>query len=470
MGNKSTPARDLLVQAATAAADYVDSLPERSIAPSLDAEALRSKLGGPLPSQGSPDSKVLGELVEAAQEGLLHTAAPRFFGWVIGGTQPAALAADMMVSAWDQNAGAHDCSPAAAIIEEVCGSWLKELFALPNDASFAFVSGCQMAHVTALAAARYRLFANLGWDVGKQGLIGAPAIEILSSEYHHETFARALRLLGLGSDCIKKVASDSQGRLDPQALRETLQSSPDTQRILCLQAGDLNTGQFDSAGELCDIAHEYNTWVHVDGAFGLWAQVSPAHKELLRGIEKADSWATDGHKWLNVPYDSGYVFVRDSEAHRASMTMAASYVAQSTGREIRNQFDWGPQWSRRARAIPTYAAIRALGREGISAMIARSCQMASLLVERIGQLPGVEVISKPIINQGLVRFLAEDGDHNKRTDEVIEALVAEGSAWFGGVHYRGIRVMRISVCNHRTTEPDVEITVAAVSRVLESLR
>ncbi|MBL4634809.1 MAG: aspartate aminotransferase family protein, partial [Kofleriaceae bacterium] len=413
--------RPLILHAAKLAADYIDELPTKKLRPEASVNELRRRLGGPLPSEGISDEQVLSDLVTNASDGLLHTASSRFFGWVIGGTLPAALAADMMTSAWDQNAGAHDCSPSSAIIEEICGTWLKELFGLPREASFAFVSGCQMAHVTALAAARHRLYTKLDWDVGTKGLIGAPAIRVLSSANHHETFARALRLLGLGTDCIEIVDCDSDGRIEPAALQEAFQSHPDSQTILCLQAGDLNTGQFDDFATLCDIAHEHQAWVHVDGAFGLWAQLSPQHKHLLSGIDKADSWATDGHKWLNVPYDSGYVFVRDADAHRASMTMDASYVAQSSDRGIRNQFDWGPQWSRRDRAIPTYAAIRALGREGISEMITRSCVMATLLVEKLGELEGVEVIARPRINQGLVRFLDSEGNHDKRTDEVIDA-------------------------------------------------
>ncbi len=461
--------RPLLLQAAQLAADYVDELPTKKLRPEASVEELRDRLGGPLPSAGIPDGQVLSELVDNASDGLLHTASSRFFGWVIGGTLPAALAADMLTSSWDQNAGAHDCSPASAVIEEICGSWLKELFALPSDASFAFVSGCQMAHVTALAAARHRLYSRLDWDVGKKGLIGAPMIRVLSSANHHETFARALRLLGMGTDCIEIVAGDSEGGIDASALQEAFQRHSDSQTILCLQAGDLNTGHFDDFDALCDIAHEHKAWVHVDGAFGLWAQLSPAHTHLLRGIEKADSWATDGHKWLNVPYDSGYVFVRDSDAHRASMTMDASYVEDSLDRGVRNQFDWGPQWSRRARAIPTYAAIRALGREGISEMIARACAMTTLLVDTLGELENVEVIARPQINQGLVRFLDSEGNHDRRTDEVINAIVAEGTAWFGGVTHRGMRVMRISVCNHRTQESDITQTVDAVSRILSAL-
>ncbi len=459
--------KSLLTTTAHRSASYLESLPARCISPSSTREQLLDSLGGPLPEQATDAGVVIDDLCQKVTPGLLHTSSPRFFGWVIGGTLPAAIAADALTTTWDQNAGAHDCSPSAAVIEEICGQWLKELFGLPKNASFALVSGCQMAHVTGLAAARFRLYQRIGWDIGKKGLASAPQIRVLSSENHHETFSRALRLLGLGTDCIQIVASDDAGKMAPDALRACFEGPP-VPTIVCLQAGDLNTGTFDPFEEACAIAHEHDAWVHVDGAFGLWAQVSPKHAHLSAGIHLADSWATDGHKWLNVPYGSGYVFVADREAHRASMTMAASYVAQSgEENQVRNQFDWGPEWSRRARGFPTYAAIRSLGRSGISEMIARCCEVADALTTAIGSLPHVEIISQPTINQGLVRFLSPQGDHDAFTDKVIEGIVTEGSAWFGGVHWHGKRVMRISVCNWRTTLEDIPPTVAAIAGVLK---
>lgn len=458
--------RELLLETARLGADYLDTLEARAVQPHAEIEELRASLASPLPTKGAPDEEVVRDLVRAAEPGLLASSGPRFFGWVIGGTVPSSLAADHLVSTWDQNAAAFACSPAAAVIEEVTAVWLKELLGLPASASSAFVTGCQMAHVTGLAAARYRLLERQGWDVNRKGLVGAPGIRVLSGA-HHETLGRAFRLLGLGSDVIECIALDEAAGLSPDALRIALEESPAQPTIVCLQAGDLNTGAFDDFDTLCDIAHEYQAWVHVDGAFGLWARLSPAHEGLLRGIDKADSWATDGHKWLNVPYDSGYVFVADAEAHRACMAMDASYVIDAEGG--RDSINYNPEWSRRARAIPTYAAIRALGREGISEIVARSCEMASLLVSEMGALPGVEILHRPIINQGLLRFPAPDGNHDARTDAVIEAIQRDGSAWFGGATWQGMRVMRVSVCNYQTSRSDVDQTVAALARVLASL-
>jgi glutamate/tyrosine decarboxylase-like PLP-dependent enzyme len=460
--------RERLVKAAQHGADYLDSLATRPVQPEATIHSLRAALAKPLPQQGCADDEVIEDLVRAVEPGLLASSGPRFFGWVIGGALPSSIAADYLVSSWDQNAAAFACGPSAAVVEEVAGTWLKELLGLPASCSYAFVTGCQMAHVTGLAAARYRLLERAGWDVNLKGLMGAPMLRVLTGEHHHETLARALRLLGLGTDAIECVALDSAGRLSPEALRAALEQAPSQATIVCLQAGDLNTGVFDSFAPLCAIAHEFQAWVHVDGAFGLWAGLSPEHKHLLAGIELADSWATDGHKWLNLPYDSGYVFVADAQAHHASMAMHASYVIHGD-HDGRNQNDYNPEWSRRARSLPTYAAIRALGREGIAEIISRCCALATKLVTDIGALPEAEIIVAPIINQGLLRFPDAAGDHDRRTDAVVEAIQKEGTAWFGGSTWRGMRVMRVSVCNYRTTEADIDATVAAVRRVLSSM-
>ncbi len=458
--------RTLLEATAQRAATYVESASERRIQPEVSVGDLRATLGGPLPQKGCDDQRVIDELIAGVEPGLLTSTSTRFFGWVIGGTQPAGLAADFMTSAWDQNAGAYACSPAAAVVEEIAGQWLKELLGLPSSSSFALVTGCQMAHVTALNAARYRLLHNAGWDVNRKGLLGGPAIRVLTGAHHHETFARALRLLGIGLDSIERLPL-REGCLDKDALEAALAAGGPGPTLVCLQAGDLNTGHFDDFDALCDIAHaRANTWVHVDGAFGLWASLSAEHEHLLKGVEKADSWATDGHKWLNVPYDCGYAFVADAEAHRACVSMDASYiiVAEDNGRDA---IDWSPEWSRRARAFPTYAVIRALGKEGIGQMVARGCAVAKSLVVALGEIPGVEVVQHPIINQGLVRFLADDGQHDAWTDKVCTAIQKQGSAWFGATTWLGQRVMRISVCNHQTTLADVAPSVEAVRRAIE---
>jgi len=446
--------------------DNQDRLPAGATA---DLGLLRKQLRKELTDAGMDPGEVVAELVHDVEGGILGSAGGRFFGWVVGGALPAALAADWLTAAWDQNAAMYTCGPAAAIVEEVAGAWLKEILGLPAQASFALVSGCQMAHSTCLAAARHALLAKRGWDVERQGLYGAPPIRILSSDQMHGTFERAVRLLGLGSQHILDLPVDSQGGLRAEALQQALVSNASAPTIVLLQAGDVNTGAYDAFDELIPIAHEYNAWVHVDGAFGLWAAASPTWRHLVRGVSTADSWATDGHKWLNVPYDCGYAFVRDSESHRASLAHRAPYLMHDSG--ARDQMDWNPEWSRRARGFPTYAALRQLGRNGVAGLVDRCCRHAHSLTTRIGRLPGAELVWEPVINQGLVRFLdpspgASDQDHDRRTDEVIAAVLSSGEAFFGGTTWRGRRAMRISVCSWRTTEEDVDRVVNAIAHSL----
>ncbi len=327
-----------------------------------------------------------------------------------------------------------------------------------------------MAHVTCLAAARHALLSKHGWDVESQGLYGAPPIRILSSSERHGSFERAVRLLGFGQAHIKLLLVDDHCRLIPDALEEELSKDTNAPTLVLLQAGDINIGAYDSFETLIPIAKRYGAWVHVDGAFGLWAAASPGLRHLVRGIEEADSWATDGHKWLNLPFDSGFAFVAHPEAHRASLSLRASYLTHAA--DARDQMDWNPEWSRRARAFPAYAALRQLGRDGIADLIERCCRHAVAIVTGIGELPGAEVLWKPVINQGLVRFLdqragATEEDHDRRTDEVIAAILKTGEAFFGGTTWRGRRAMRVSVCNWQTSEHDVERVVKAVATVLQ---
>jgi aromatic-L-amino-acid decarboxylase len=378
------------------------------------------------------------------------------------------MAADWLATVWDQNAGIHACAPAASVAEEIAGRWLKELFGLPVEASFAFATGTQMAHVTCLAAARHAMLAARGWDVEHRGLSGSPRIRILASADRHGSVDRAVRLLGMGLDAIEPLTVDAAGRVTPEALSVALGMGSDP-TIVVLQAGELNAAAFDPFDRLAPIARAAGAWVHVDGAFGLWARLSPRHRDLARGIELCDSWTTDGHKYLNVPYDSGFAFVRDAAAHRAAMTLSTSYLPPGDG--ARDAIDWNPEFSRRARAFPVYAAIRELGRQGVADLVARTCRHAAALTARIGGLAGAEVVAPPVFNQGLVRFPAlavgaSDGDHDRRTDDVIAAVNRSGVAMFGGVDWRGRRAMRISVCNWRTDDADVERTVAAVAAVL----
>lgn len=456
---------DTLRRAADHAIAYLDRLDDTDIGVTAAPEALRERLASPLPEHGTAPDQVIDDLVRNVRPGLLSSTSGRFFGWVIGGALPASLAADWLTAAWDQNAGGYPASPGASIVEEVCGAWLKELLGLPAQASFAILTGSQMAHVTALAAARHHLLAERGWDVERQGLAGAPRVRILASECRHETIGRAVRLLGLGSDAIESLACDPDGRVRPEALATALEQAPGVATIVCLQAGELNTGAFDPFPEACRLAHDAGAWVHVDGAFGLWAAASPGRRHLLEGVERADSWVTDGHKWLNVPYDAGYVFTNHPASHSAAFAQAADYITPVEG--ARSAESWGPEWSRRARAFTTYAAIRSLGRHGIADLVERCCRFTDDLINGIGEIPGAEVLVRPRINQGLVRFLADDGDHDSRTESVAQQIQAEGTAWLGTTTWRGMRVIRVSVCNWRTDADDVTRTVDAVRRIVE---
>jgi glutamate/tyrosine decarboxylase-like PLP-dependent enzyme len=448
---------------------HLASLDSTSVAATATLAELRARLDRPLADQGVDAAATLDGLVADCAGGLLGSAGPRFFGWVIGGALPAALAADWMTSAWDQNAALYACAPAAGVVEEVCGRWLKDLLGLPPSASFALVTGCQMAHLAGLVAARHSLLARRGWDVERRGLSGAPPIRLLGGTERHGSVERAVRLLGLGSDAFVDLPVDERGRLTAEVLAPALTADAAAPAIVLLQAGDINTGTFDPFSELVPLAREHGAWVHVDGAFGLWAAASPRHRHLLRGVEGADSWATDGHKWLNVPYDCGYAFVADASAHRAALSHRASYLTHDE--EARDELDWNPDWSRRGRGFATYAALRQLGRQGVAALVERCCHHAHELVTRIAALPCAEQVWEPQVNQGLVRFQdpapnATPEDHDRRTEAVMAALLKSGEAFFTGTTWRGRRCMRVSVCNWQTDERAVERTVEAVRRIL----
>jgi glutamate/tyrosine decarboxylase-like PLP-dependent enzyme len=454
---------DILARALRHAQAYLENLDDAPVATTIDVAELRARLGKPLPQRGVPADQVLDELVRDAAPGLLRSAGGRFFGWVLGGALPAAIAADWLATVWDQNAALYACSPSAAIAEEVAGAWLKDLLDLPRHSSFAFVTGCQMAHVTCLAAGRTLLLRKRGWDVGEQGLGGAPQIRILANAQAHASIARAATLLGLGRANIVPLATDALNRVTFDALQDALVLGEPT--IVVLQAGDIATGAFDRFRELIPLAKSADAWVHIDGAFGLWARSSAIHRDLTQGVENADSWATDGHKLLNTPFDCGYAFVAHPDDHKAALSLRASYLTHAE--DARDEIDWNPEWSRRARGFATYAALRNLGREGVAELFDRCCRHACAIAEAIRTLPGAELVSAPVVNQALVRFrdqreCASEQDHDRRTDTVIAAINRDGEAFFTGCDWRGRRVMRISVCNWRTDDEALTRTIAAV--------
>lgn len=442
---------------------HLDSLDSCPVGPRTDLASLRRRLDRPLADTGTDPSTVIEDLVADVEGGLNASASGRFFAWVIGGALPAALAADWLTSTWDQNAGIYQCSPAASVVEEVAGTWLKEILGLPPGASFAFVTGCQMAHVTCLAAARHQVLEQHDWNVEKKGLCEAPPVRILASVESHGSVERAIRLLGMGTDHIEHIKPDAE------SLTAALGRAHGRPLIVLLQAGDVNTGAFDDFASLIPLAHAAGAWVHIDGAFGLWAAASPRFRHLVAGVAGADSWATDGHKWLNVPYDCGYAFVAHPGAHRAAMSYAAGYLPM--GDAGRDQIDWTPEFSRRARGFATYAAIRQLGRSGITDLVNRCCLAAQEIVAGLHQVEGVEVLAEPVINQGLVRFPDPSGtDHDRHTDRVISAIQAGGEAYFGGTTWNGMRAMRISVSNWQTGPSEVARTVAAVTACVRAAR
>jgi glutamate/tyrosine decarboxylase-like PLP-dependent enzyme len=437
-------ARQLLERTAEIAADYVESLGDRPVFPDVTPEELREALGGPLPEEPLDAREVVEQLAEAAGRGVIATGSGRYFGFVIGGALPAALAADWLTSTWDQNAGLYVGGPSASVVEQVTRAWLVELLGLPADASIGFVTGTQMAHVTALAAARFHVLNAVGWDVGRDGLQSAPPIRVLVGQQRHVTVDRALRLLGLGVPTV----------VEPDALAAAL-AAHDGPAIVCAQAGEVNTGAFDPIAEIADATERAGAWLHVDGAFGLWAAVSPELRHLVAGVERADSWTTDAHKWLNVPYDSGIVLCAHPESHRAAMTVHAEYLIQDKGeRRVRDQVDWVPEFSRRARAFPVYAALRALGRRGLVELVERCCRQARRFAEGIAAEPGVEVLNEVVLNQVLFRY-----EDDASTDEVLARVQASGRVWLSGTSWDGRKAIRVSVSNWQTDDEEIDLAV-----------
>jgi glutamate/tyrosine decarboxylase-like PLP-dependent enzyme len=449
-----------LEAAAAHATQFLRGLAERPVAARAGADELRARLGGPLPDGPSDPAEVVAQLAKLADDGLVASAGPRYFGFVVGGSLPAALAADWLAAAWDQNAGLFVLGPAAATVEDVAAGWLTDLLGLPATATTGFVTGGLGANFTGLAAARHHVLAAAGWDVERDGLIGAPPVEVVVGAERHVTIDIALRYLGLGSGRLRVVPADGQGRMDAAALPEVLAACQGP-TIVCAQAGNVNSGAFDPLPAICAAAHGQGAWVHVDGAFGLWAAASPALRHLVAGVEQADSVATDAHKWLNVPYDSGITFVARPEAHRAAFAKVASYFVLGQGGE-RDPDAFTPEASRRARGFPVWAALRSLGRSGVAAMIERGCGQARRFADALGAADGVEVLNEVVLNQVLVRFPDPGGDHDGRTAEVIRRVQAGGILWLGGTSWHGMTAMRISVSNWSTTDADVDRSVAAI--------
>jgi glutamate/tyrosine decarboxylase-like PLP-dependent enzyme len=452
----------LFGNAAAEAARFRESLaarphrPEHSYAQSVEA------FSDALPTTGLAAEDVLAELVSKARPGLHAMTGPRFHGWVIGGSHPVGVAADMLTSAWGQNAGNHTAAPSAAAAELVAGRWLIELLGLPQGSSVGFVTGATLANFTGLAAARSAVLESAGWDVDRQGLFGAPPVNVVIGDDAHTTVFSALQFLGFGHDRVVRVPVDDQGRMITADCLQVL-SALEGPTIVILQAGQINTGSFDDFATIIPGAKARGAWVHVDGAFGLWAQVAPSHRHLTTGVELADSWATDGHKWLQTPYDCGYAIVRDESVHRRAMTIAASYLPAAADDE-RDPSHYVPELSRRARGFATWAIIRHLGRDGISGMVERNCAAARRVVELVTREPGVTVLNDVVLNQAIIRFSDHLGTEcgDAATSDTIARVQADGRLFAGGAKWRGRQVMRLSVCNYQSDCEQAEIVAAAI--------
>jgi len=457
---------DLLRHAAEMAIDYRASLADRPVgaAPGLTAVDLRARLGGPLPAGPTDPREVIDDLAAGVDPGLIAISGPRYFGLVMGGSVPAALAADWLTSTWDQNVGLYLATPAAAVVEEVVADWLVELFGLPAGTTVGFVSGATMANFTAIAAARHAVLRAVGWDVEEQGLQGAPQVRVVVGGDVHVSLMNALRYAGLGRGRVDRIPSDDEGRMDAEALADALRGR-DEPTIVAAQAGDVNTGAFDPLDRIVQIVREHpDAWLHVDGAFGLWAAASPRLRHLVRGIKGADSWGTDAHKWLNVPYDAGIVFVRDGAAHRASMGVAAAYLPPAPDQE-RDPYEYVPEMSRRARAFPIYAAMRSLGISGIAEMVERCTDLASRMARRLADHPDVRIVNEVVLNQVLVAV----GDA-ATTKAVIDRIQADGVLWLGGTTFHGTPALRISVSGWNTREADADRSADAILAAVDAVR
>ena len=453
---------DLLATAHELALRYLDSLQERRVGPAEPLAQLRARAAKPLTSEGVDATTILEELNDVAEAGVIASAGPRYFGFVIGGSYPIALATDWMVSAWDQNPGIYATSPLTSVVEETAAEYIIEVLGMPKGATVGFTTGCQMANFTGLAAARHKVLADAGWNVEERGLNGAPLVNIIISAEAHVTIHTALRYLGFGSSSALEVPTDDQGRMIGAELERVL-ADVKGPTIVCAQAGNVNTGAFDPIEEIGRLTNAKGAWLHVDGAFGLWARASKTYEYLARGAELADSWATDAHKWLNVPYDCGISIVKHGDAHRGSMAVRAAYLEHAANAE-RDNFEFVPEFSRRARSIPVYTTLRHLGRKGVEDLIDRCCSHAKLFASLLAKEDDVVILNDVVLNQVLVRF----GDSDETTREVITRVQQDGTCWLGGTTWQGVAAMRISVSNWSTTEDDVRRSVEAIVKAYRS--
>lgn len=460
----------MLNMAAAHALAFRRSLHDRRQWPEKSFAEMREIFARDLPSTGYDGAAVIEELVQLSKDGLSAMAGPRFFGWVIGASHPVGVAADWLTSAWGQNTGSHTATPSAAACEEVAAGWLLDLLHLPRDSSVGFVTGATIANFTCLAAARSEVLRRTGWDVEAQGLFGAPPINVLIGEDAHTSVFSALQFLGLGNDRVIRIATDHMGRMQLAAFKTAIEgcSGP---IIAIAQAGQINTGACDPMVELAGMTRRHGAWLHIDGAFGLWARACPEMANMAAGCELADSWATDGHKWLQTPYDCGYAIVRDAEAHRRAMTITASYLPAVAEGE-RNPSYFVPELSRRARGFATWAMIRALGRDGVAGMVARHCRIARRMGKALSAEPGIAVMNEIVLNQVAVRFGAdqslERGD--ELTAKVIDYLEADGTCLAGGARWKGHWIMRLSVISWPTTEEDADLSAEAIIRAWRAVR
>ncbi|HVR31278.1 MAG TPA: aminotransferase class V-fold PLP-dependent enzyme [Acidimicrobiia bacterium] len=454
--------RNVLEQIANRIADYRDGLADARVGPMSSRAEVAASLDRDLPDDPTPVEEVIDELADAVGPGLMSSAGPRYFGFVVGGSTDAALAADLLTTGWDQVAFNEATSPAAVAIEDIAGRWLKDLLCIPSTASVGFVTGGQAANTVGLAAARLHVLRQHGWDVGTEGLNGAPSIRVLAGEERHATIDRAVRLLGLGERSIEPVSVRADGAMDAAAVHALLEALPPGPMIVCAQAGNVNTGAFDDLRSIANAAKNVGAWVHVDGAFGLWAAASAGTRHLVDGIELADSWACDGHKWLNVPYDSGFAFCANPDTHATALAYTAAYLTGQVAGRTFGGGDFVPESSRRARGFATWAALRSMGRSGVADLVNRNCALARRFAEGLGALDGIDIVNDVVLNQVLVRV----GDEAV-TNEVERWIHRDGTAWLGATTWRGERLLRISVSNWSTSEQDVDVTIDAIRRARE---